>query len=487
MTEFFIPISHERRLGVEVRNNQQLLLSPVEEAMVEVSLKMKGSMKVTVALLLLGCEVNNLSSAIENVQLLHPVLRSKVILSTSSSNDSPCKKFVLEVDESVRLPLIDHGFCDTIGADINEAWSRIWTEQIEKEPLKLGQPLARFDIVSVNNNDSEIETALMVTCEHAFCDGQSISHLCHQLLWFLGSSSTPQTNVSLTFWGPSFESACGNPSLLPPDRLALRMSGFKKFPPPDNVDAFPVTRKGMNASQLVEAGGTYKQHFDLPVTDTTALLKRCKEARTTLTGALAAVLLQAAADVISTDDKHMPNVSLSCGADTRKYYTPPIAADILAYHVAGVPMFARSLTPMNVEKSSQTMWSIAREFRGNIEECLAVEYPLAVAGFMGKLWAAYLDETAVPTPKPMTLSLTNWGVMPLQAHYGSMRLLRMHPATNMSHMAVPCVITSSTAGCLTVTILTHDAVIDHEDARRLLLRIRELIAFLIQEDQKGDL
>ena len=485
MAEFLNPISHERRLGTQVRNYQQLLLSPVEEAMVEVSLKMKGSMKVTVALLLEGeVDRNDLIFAIENVQILHPILRSKVIQSTSSSNDSPSNKLVLEIDELVRLPLIDHGCCDTVGADINEAWSRIWTEQIEKEPLKLGQSIARFDIVSVvNNNDGEIETALMVTCEHAFCDGQSISYLCHQLLWFLGSSSTPLTSAPQTCWGPSFESACGNPSLLPPDRLEMRMSGFQKFPPPGKVDAFPVRRKDLNASQLVEAGGTYKQHFDLAGADTMALLKRCKEARTTLTGALAAVLLQAAADVISTDEKHTPTISLSCGADTRKYYTPPIAADILAYHVAGVPMFARPLLPMNVEKSSQTMWSIAREFRGNIEECLAVEYPLAVAGFMGKLWAAYLDCTAVPTPKPMTLSLTNWGVMPLQTQYGSVRLLRMHPASNMSHMALPCVITSSTAGCLTVTILTHDTVIDHEDARRLLLRIRELIAFLIQEDQ----
>jgi hypothetical protein len=288
-------------------------------------------------------------------------------------------------------------------------------------------------------------------------------------------------------WGPSFEQASLTSPLPEAEKMNTRMTGFQKFPRPTEVTPFPVLTAGLNAVQLADSGTTLIRYLEIGKDESQALLERCREHGTTLTGALGSAILQATADTIgelavetrvAEDASSAYNVSLSCGADTRKLYTPKLASDVLSYHVSGVPTFAIALTPHH--SPPEALWKLAQDYRQTITDCLKVEYPLAIAGYIGKIWANSLDAAASVEAKPMTLSLTNWGALALQESYGELRLLNLFPAVNLSHSAFPCVIAQSTAGSLTITVLTHSNIIDPDHAQLLLDNIHKVIRDMLK-------
>ncbi len=70
--------------------------------------------------------------------------------------------------------------------------------------------------------------------------------------------------------------------------------------------------------------------------------------------------------------------------------------------------------------------------------CTQAHYPLAIADFVAQVWAGNLDAGAdAAKPKPMTTSLTNWGVLPLRAHYGPHAIRGARPLVNMIHAPYP--------------------------------------------------
>jgi hypothetical protein len=93
--------------------------------------------------------------------------------------------------------------------------------------------------------------------------------------------------------------------------------------------------------------------------------------------------MQATADIIdenTTAKSCSYKVSLSCGADTRKLYSTPIIADMLSFHISGVPTFERSLPagekrslPAGEKRGSEDLWGLAKDYRANIADSLKVE------------------------------------------------------------------------------------------------------------------
>jgi hypothetical protein len=260
------------------------------------------------------------------------------------------------------------------------------------------------------------------------------------------------------------------------------MQGFQQFPPPVDVTPFPVLIPGLNAAQLADAGTTRISYWEIDEVQSAQLLSQCRIRNTTLTGALAAALLQGTADTIRMtegDGTRPLKISLSCGADTRKMYSPPMPPHVLSFHVSGVPTYAISFDPQ--QQTAEDLWALAQKYRQNIASSLQVEYPLAIAGYIGRIWANSLDIAASATPKPMTLSLTNWGALPLQRTYGDrLRLVGLYPAVNLSHSAFPCVIADSVAGKLTLTVLTHSNAIDSAHAELLMRNIEKVLSSMLQ-------
>lgn len=252
---------------------------------------------------------------------------------------------------------------------------------------------------------------------------------------------------------------------------------FFKFPAPNKVAIFPEDNNfKKNAMALAAESTTRIQRFTLDEETTNMLLQACRKAKTTITGAISAAVMQACADVIASTKGTQGvtgvsstgelKIGIACGADTRKLYQRPIPSNLLAYHVSGVPMFARTIRPSSTlatqDKDAllKQLWDTSVDMRSHIQQALAHGYPLTIAGLVGGIWASNLKPKAQPAPKPFTVSLTNWGITPFQQSYGpNLRLVAMEPAVSMGHTTYPVVIASSAAGSLTVSVLTTREVI----------------------------
>jgi hypothetical protein len=117
----------EDRCGASVTNGQRVQLSPAEAAMVKVSLFMSGSMKVTtVSVITGGVTLDQLQHAAEAMQRRHPVLRSKVVLA-SPPPATVTSTFILEVDESIRLPVAIHSPASNDNGSVESAWRTVYS------------------------------------------------------------------------------------------------------------------------------------------------------------------------------------------------------------------------------------------------------------------------------------------------------------------------------------------------------------------------
>lgn len=380
---------HPLRKGSQSYQGQYLELSPSEDAMVRVSMFLKGCMKVSNTIIL-DREIDNvaLRSAVNQAQATRPILKSK-ITALNELNDGENSQIVLEVDENLSIPINTHS---------GVSWKDVW-KQVERSPLLLGQPFLRIDLISqlVVDEHSSVEqkssaaSALIVTCEHAFCDGQSLSHLCHDILLNLSTTTVVGFGAHPSkepVWGPSFESACGANDDTP-ERLELRTKcmALVRPPTPENMPAgFPSRFPESNARQLVEIDGstTRRQEIQLSASQFTILLTKCRERKTTVTGALLAALAQASADTVSRpkgiDGRSLSDtlrVAVSCAVDTRRLYAEPIQSSELAYHVSGVPAFTADVSALTTDVAKhEFLWEQAVASRQKIEEALALGTPL---------------------------------------------------------------------------------------------------------------
>lgn len=142
----FIPF--KVRSGKRATHKQVLELSPSEESMVKVSLQLKGAMKTSVALIVDSSEVSDesLSSAVIALRSTNPALRCKVIPRDEKLHPDTSSTFVAEVDDEIEIPVVKH--VTAAGSDIFQDWLNIWSQYIEKEPLKLGSSIAQINVVS---------------------------------------------------------------------------------------------------------------------------------------------------------------------------------------------------------------------------------------------------------------------------------------------------------------------------------------------------
>jgi hypothetical protein len=248
------------------------------------------------------------------------------------------------------------------------AWQHMWA-LIEKRPLQLDQPLAAIDVMAVRD-----VTVLVLSCEHAFCDGISLSTAAHALLAFMaaahertsGSVGTDApVEITARVWGPPCEVAAL--AKFETRELDARMDGLSAFTRPEDVDVIPTDQPQLNGMGLSAICSTRVGVHTLSVSQSTALIQACRAHGTTVSAVLGAAFMHALADTIAgaagsaaclaptpadKADGTSPNatsraltISLSCAADTRRLYRPPLDSTCLAYHASGLAPFPAQLIP----------------------------------------------------------------------------------------------------------------------------------------------
>lgn len=139
----FVP--YKMREGFAIVERQLLELSPAEDAMVKVSMLLKGSMKTTVAMIIEGaCSKEALTDSVNYLSKSHPILRGKVVKKDGTASSNCASEYVVEIDENLKIPV---KFYSSGTISISQAWEEIWSKQVEKTPLQLGSPIARVDVI----------------------------------------------------------------------------------------------------------------------------------------------------------------------------------------------------------------------------------------------------------------------------------------------------------------------------------------------------
>lgn len=553
VTRAFIPIrllsTHDTNLAVIPHNKrhekefcvpnqgQTISLSPAEDALARVSRLLSGSMRLSVCIVLESggrLSVDDVKEAVKILQKTQVMLRCKVTIQEPQSQHSTLplgskshleEKFQLVVDDNVKIPTNEYEVDAATCGPMEDVCNKVWSSQIEKNPLAIGQSIARVDIIT--DKVSKTVGGLLLSCEHAFCDGQSLGHLSHTLMQILENMKRNVNNNNhqqqqphqrvLTIpgsgekWQASFEAASIPFDIeAASDRLKHWETCLQKFPQPDSreVAQFTWARASFNAWKMAETCTTRVLRFELTSLDCDRLRMKCRQAKTTITGALGASIMQSCADLISKakeesdynehynnnnmEDGHGSNreireevrsflISLACGASTRHLYPSPIPPHVLSYHMSRLPHFFMPMERGASKIDVNALWGIAKKYRDHIDSAISANFPLAISDMIGKAWTEeFLDKQIGSSKKPFTTSLINWGVSSLQDKYGDDLIVKTcYPLANMSHVAYPIFIVSSASSKLTVTLLTNKECVDSTSSHALLNRTKGLLYSII--------
>lgn len=504
-------VTPELRSGNVAVHGQTYALGPAEAAMVKTSWFHRGSMRVGVLLQVVGPAVSDLllQRAVADLAALHPVLRCCLQRAHARSGAvSVTNPLVLRVDDTLRVPVHRHAPPAATDAAVQAveaasavhsdggaaassvtaavaalAWQHMWA-LIEKRPLQLDQPLAAIDVMAVRD-----VTVLVLSCEHAFCDGISLSTAAHALLAFMaaahertsGSVGTDApVEITARVWGPPCEVAAL--AKFETRELDARMDGLSAFTRPEDVDVIPTDQPQLNGMGLSAICSTRVGVHTLSVSQSTALIQACRARGTTVSAVLGAAFMHALADTVAgaagsaaclaptpADEadgtslnatSRALTISLSCAADTRRLYRPPLDSTCLAYHASGLAPFPAQLIPGH--DAAAGVWTLSGQvcvasgcvlgarcgglgdgsaalfrdqfyllfvdvlfgawswpqLRSHISACLAVSFPLSLLAFVGKAMAAQIPEDAPPLQSSAASGLlSSWGVSPLLASY----------------------------------------------------------------------
>ncbi len=132
------------REGAALFHGQMIGLSPAEEAMVRVSLFLKGSMRVTLLLVVdKVIDVESLTQALQVLQRRHPVLCCRLTAAEPNSKLDASAKFFLRVDSDLQIPVSASKFAGNVKQErlIDECLA-VWSERIDRQPLQLGGSVA---------------------------------------------------------------------------------------------------------------------------------------------------------------------------------------------------------------------------------------------------------------------------------------------------------------------------------------------------------
>lgn len=427
-----------------------LLLSSSEQGIVNMAERSNGLMIVCLRLCLQGPSLpkSRIAKALKMLQLRHPLLRYRL----ERRHEEP----VLVESDDTTIPL------EVTPTGKYEKWQVVW-KQYEKKPFGVGDPILR--VVAVPR---EGETDLLLFFHHGFSDGKSMAAVAHDLLQYIENQrSNP---VPLRFGSP-LEVAVAKE--LPSGLFSRWGHVYKLMKAIFALVTMPKggrfqVDKGITPQNISSKCSTVLHYITLSKEESSNLVKACRSQRTTVTGALGAALVDATAECLKGDEP----IVLATAVDLRKLYTPPMSPSLLSYHVSATKMFACPVVP---NRSTKQLWEVARDLRALIVESLKVGLPLTIAGLISSQY----NQPPV-LEHGISITLSNWGVLPFVQSYGQWTLSAVQPAANLNYISQPGILVSTANGCITVSVLAPAPIISPTDlealASRYEVRIRRLVS-----------
>jgi len=316
------------------------------------------------------------------------------------------------VDEAVTIPV------STFVRHDDATWLETWTRHQKSAPSPEeclmevlvfapsssgGTESATLDSdgsgVGAGVGATDVDTDVVLVCNHAFCDGISLSWVAHELLLVLGDGA----ELAPLPLPPAIET-CAHRSI---GNAFMRMFAMVKLGmtmgKPTPCAMFPVSDKSIPFLELHATADTVTLYADLDVTNTAALSAACRSHGVTITAAVWAALVQAvevlvseAHDLDDMDERGAPlPIRVHCGADTRRRYVPALAPNLLSYHVAGVPTPKVVFGDEEGEalRSPAGLWTLAARAKSLWTQALQKGLTNAFCLVLGRMYSAALQLT----------------------------------------------------------------------------------------------
>jgi len=318
-----------------------------------------------------------LRKALDFSQHRHPRLNSRIIGSLEHL------RFETEGTQKIPLRVIE-------GVD-DQHWHEVVISELNKK-IEAHRVLMRTTLLYHSNNNST--RYLITTTHHAIADALSLVKLHQEILTF----------CQKIFKGESIEVPCL--AALPPVDEIIRESGKISLQSQENrLENLNFESLTFEKNVPMEMRRTGMLHRQLEKVFTRKFIKRCKQEKTRIHGALCAVMLLTVVEKIRAERE----IRVSCRAsvDLRKRFKPMISSEHLAPIVSVISTF-HTITPHT------SFWELAREVTQQLEVVLE----------RGDIFRAHSNfhkktktVTAEQSKALATISLANVGMLDIPSVY----------------------------------------------------------------------
>ncbi|MEG4207174.1 condensation domain-containing protein [Microcoleus sp. Pol7_A1] len=371
--------------------------------------------------------VESLTDALAWVQRRHPLLGVKIV---TDEHQQP--RFVSEGVPPIPLRVLQR-----LG-------DNHWCQETEAE-LSLPFPWNTGPLVRVVFLQSEEVSELIITCHHSIGDGLSTIYLIRDILQEI---STPGSTREILPELPSWEELIFlSEDSINGSAIAQSIPIQKKT---TSENAGVELNRVTDTKAIQESQRSSILHWDLSPEETTILVSRCRDKKTSVHSAICAAFLLAIAKQINWPENALHKCVSPC--NVRNYVVPGIGEDFGLY-VCGL-FTAHEIAP------ETSFWEVAQEVKHQINELTALEKIFKYIRPTKAFLSTQPDPQIVyqQMAQKGDLCVTNLGRLNIPQEFGSLSLEAIYGPIVQSSENIKIVGVTTLGGKMFLTLTFSDSV-----------------------------
>lgn len=362
-----------------------------------------------------------IQAALRRLQARHPLMRARVI-------DGGAPHIAHDVPGAIELSVIPR--------ESAWHWQRVLESLLEERSLPTSPLFSAHYVYAPSARRQE----LILVAEHVVADGVCMNALCAELFALCGGEpALPSREIQ-----PTLE------ELLPESSRWERATSFGLAM---GRLARVVLSRTLREKRTAAVGTAYT-YRELTSDETTRLLTKARNEKTTVTGALLAATMQA----VGRQKSGTPQLAITVPVDLR----PRIAAGRLTSadvgHYTSVVYLA--------SRARQSFWPLARSLKSQLDRTAGSKRLLAELPMVYRAGRRFMHGGRPPLAHVMVSSS---GIVPLSADYGTFRTVGFHSATSIAMLSADLGFFCNTMhGRLCVNLVFSERVISRSDAELVI-------------------